>query len=58
VSIQPRLKKWFGELQLPYNALVRHTLLLKEGLDLLLGVVPGHPLFVTALQVLQSSLTV
>ncbi|WP_457091465.1 hypothetical protein [Microvirga sp. P5_D2] len=47
-SIQPRLKKRLGKLQLPHNALMGNASLLQKGLDLLLGIVPRQPLLIAA----------
>jgi hypothetical protein len=58
VSIQPRLKKRLGKLQLPHNTLMGHTPLLQEGLDLLLGIFPRQSLLIAAFQILKGSLTV
>ena len=58
MSIQPRLKKRLGKLQLPHNALVGNASLLQKDLDLLLGIFPRQPLLIAALQVLQGSLAV
>jgi len=58
VSIQPRLKKRLGELQLPHNALMGNASLLQKRLDLLLGILPRQPLLIAALQILKGPLTV